>query len=336
MAWYWNEFVYIGIWILMIFFGLGAAVYAILTSDDEEGFVDQSFDVQSFLAPYKIKEVCEVFQPVLEAEINAERANGTSQRPDSEARERATKNLQKIIPGGPLQCPLELSTSDDLREQHDQFQKLPDTLLITIYATLLYSLVNLQMTYNKIVKTMVEANKAKAEAFQDICTPEQAEEKRKTQCKLPEELTPEEKQKIEDTYKINIVKKKTSMIQALGKWMKDYLSEVISTRNAKAKELQEAIVAREVIRKKNKDAGEDISDEDQRKQETAEEQATILEEIVARLNYTEAFMKYSIDDMIKQSKSLIGKIDVLKKKLEAGDTTLPQESFMDYFVSPLH
>jgi hypothetical protein len=126
------------------------------------------------------------------------------------------------------------------------------------------------------------------------------------------------------------------MIQALGNWMKDYLSQVVSTRNAKAKELQEAILAREVIRKKNKDAGEDISDEDQRKQETAEEQVTILEEIVARLNYTEAFMKYSIDDMIKQSKSLIGKIDVLKKKLEAGDTTLPQESFMDYFVSPLH
>jgi tryptophanase len=126
------------------------------------------------------------------------------------------------------------------------------------------------------------------------------------------------------------------MIQSLGKWMKEYLSEVVSSRNAKAKELQSALIQRETIRKKNKDAGEDVSDEDQRKQENAEEQATILEEIVARLNYTEAFMKYSMDDMIKQSKTLIGKIEVLKKKLEAGDTTLPQESFMDYFVSPLH
>jgi len=47
-------------------------------------------------------------------------------------------------------------------------------------------------------------------------------------------------------------------------------------------------------------------------------------------------MALSMDDMIKKSKDLIQKIDVLKKKLEAGDTTLPQESFMDYFVSPLH
>jgi hypothetical protein len=49
MAWYWNEIVYIGIWVLVIFFGLGAAVYAILMSDDEEGFQDQSFDVESLL-----------------------------------------------------------------------------------------------------------------------------------------------------------------------------------------------------------------------------------------------------------------------------------------------
>jgi hypothetical protein len=43
-----------------------------------------------------------------------------------------------------------------------------------------------------------------------------------------------------------------------------------------------------------------------------------------------------MDDMIKQCRRLTAKIDVLKKKLEAGDTTLPQESFMDYFASPLH
>ena len=51
MAWYWNEFVYIGIWILVLFFGLGAAVYAIIM--EEEEFVDAGFDVGSFLNSYK-------------------------------------------------------------------------------------------------------------------------------------------------------------------------------------------------------------------------------------------------------------------------------------------
>ena len=335
MAWYWNEYVYIGIWILMLFFGLGAAVYAMVTGN-EEGFVDPSFDLPSFLAPYKIKEVCEVFQPVLEAEINAERADGTSQRSDAEARERAMKNLQSKIPGGSLQCPIQFNTSEDLREQRDQFQKLPETFLVTIYATLVYSVVNLQMTYNKIVKTMQEANKAKQEAFEDICTPEQATEKRKTQCKLPEEVTPEEKANLEERYKAEITKKKTTMIQALNAYIANSKSDVSSKKQTAQKEFQAAFFGRQTLRKKVKDKGENASSEDQKALEEVEERVAILEETISQLSYTEIFLSRSMDDMIKESKSLIQKIDVLKKKLEAGDTTLPQESFMDYFVSPLH
>ena len=335
MAWYWNEYIYIGLWILMIFFGLGAALYSILTQEEEE-FVDASFDVETFLNAYKVKEICDVFAKVYEAEMNAERADGTTQRSEAEARERANKNLQGKIPGGPLQCPPSMPTSDDLREQRDAFKALPETTLITIYATLLYSVVNLQMTYNKIVKTMVEANKAKTEAFEDICSKEEAEEKRKTQCKLPEDVTPEEKAKIEAQYKQEILVKKQSLIAALGKWMGDYKSGIQKQREAGVKEFQKAILEREKIRKENKDKGEDISDEDERKQEKAEETATILEEAVSYLAFTEGYMSFSIDDMLKKSKELLVMIDVLKKKLEKGDTTLPQESFMDYFVSPLH
>jgi hypothetical protein len=336
MAWYWNEYIYIGIWILVIFFGLGAAVYTILTSNEEEGFMDASFDVATFLNAYKVKDICDVFAKVYEAEVNAERANGTNQRPEAEARERANKNLATKIPGGPLQCPPTFLISEDLRANRDAFKALPDTTLITIYGTLLYSIVNLQMTYNKIVKTMVEANKAKAEGFQDICTKEEAEEKRKAQCKLPEEVTPEERAKIEAQYKEEITTKKKQLIAALGKWMGDYKSQTRKQREDKGKEYQKAVVERDLIRKQNKDKGEDVSDGDKQKQEQAEEAAMVLEESVSYLAYTEGYMTLSMDDMIKKSKDLIQKIDVLKKKLEAGDTTLPQESFMDYFVSPLH
>ena len=335
MAWYWNEFVYIGIWVLVLFFGLGAAVYAIMT-EEEEGFVDVATDVKSFLNFYKIDDVCKIFQFVYEAEVNAERANGNTQRSEAEARERANKNLKGKIVGGPLQCPADFPSSDDLKEQRDAFLKLPTNFLVTIYNTILYSLVNLQLTYNKIVKTMIEANKAKAEAFEDICTKEQAEEKRKTQCKLPEDLTPEEKVKLEAQYKADIIKKKQEMSVALASWMKEYLSNTQTMKNNQAKDLQKALLERETIRKKNKDAGEDVSDEDQKAQEAAEEKYTVLEEVVAYLAYTEAFMAYPIDKMIEQSNKLIAKINVLKKKLEAGDTTLPQESFMDFFESPLH
>jgi hypothetical protein len=335
MVWYWNEFVYIGIWVLLIFFGLGAAVYAAL-SNKEEDFVDQSTDIKSFLDFYKIDDVCKVFQVVYEAEVNAERADGKSQRPESEARERANKNLSQKIAGGPLSCPPSFPNSEDLKENRDAFMKLPVNYLVSLYATMLYSLVNLQMTYNKIVKTMVEANKARMEAFVDICTPEQAEEKRKQECKLPEDVTPEEKAALEQKYKEEIIKKKQEMASALLSWMQSYLQEVKRNRDAKAQDLQKALVQRELIRKKNKDAGEDVSDEDRKTQEQAEEAYTVLEEIVATLNYTEAFMAYPIDKMIEQSNKLIEKIDVLKKKLEKGDTTLPQESFMNYFHSPLH
>jgi hypothetical protein len=321
----------------MIFFGLGAAIYNIVMADNEEGFQDQSFDLESFLNIYKVKEVCEVFAPVYEAEVNAERANGTSQRSDSEARERANANLKGKIVGGPLECPVKvLSASEDLRAQRDAFKALPDTFLVTVYGTLLYSTVNLQMTYNKIVKTMMEANKAKAEGFEDICTPEEAQEKKKTQCKLPEEVTPEEKAKIEETYKTEITSKKATLIQALGKWMNDHKSGIIQSKNENAKELQKALLAREMIRKKNKDKGKDITKDDEKAQEVAEERYIVLEEIVQYLSFTESFMGYSMDQIIAQARKLIKQIDILKKKLEAGDTTLPQESFMDYFVSPLH
>lgn len=335
MAWYWNEFIYIGLWILALFFGLGAAVYAIVTKE-EEGFTDASTDVKSFLDIYKIKEVCEVFQVVYEAEVNAERADGTNQRPEAEARERANKNIASKIPGGPLVCPPKIDESTDLKEQRDAFQKLPMNYLITIYATLLYSIVNLQMTYNKIVKTMVEANKAKAEGFEDICTAEEAAEKRKTQCKLPEELTPEEKAKIEAQYRTEIATKKQQMATALLEWMKPYKNQAKSEKESKAKDLATAISERETIRKKNKDAGEDVSDEDRKKQEQAEEKVTVLEEVVAYYAFTESYMNYSMGDMLTQCKKLISKIDVLKKKLEKGDTTLPQDSFVDFFQSPLH
>ena len=319
----------------MIFFGLGAAVYSILTQEDEE-FVDASFDIATFLNGYKVKEICEVFAKVYEAEVNAERADGTNQRPEVEARERANKNLQGKIPGGPLQCPPNLLTSDDLREQRDAFKALPDMTLVSIYATLLYSIVNLQMTYNKIVKTMQEANKAKKEGFEDICTKEEAEEKRKTQCKLPEEVSPEERTKIEAQYKQEITMKKQQLIAALGKWMGEYKTQTKSQREARVKDYQKAIVARELIRQKNKDKGKDISSEDEKNQEQAEEAALVLEETVSYLAYTESYMNLSMDDMVIKSKDLLQKIDVLKKKIEAGDTTLPQESFLDYFVSPLH
>ena len=335
MAWYWNEYIYIGVWILVIFFGLGAAVYSILTKEEEE-FIDASFDVATFLNAYKVKDICEIFAKVYEAEVNAERADGTNQRPVKEARERANKTLAQKIPGGPLQCPPTFPPSEDLRASRDAFKALPDTTLITIYATLLYSSVNLQMTYNKIVKTMMEANKAKAEGFEDICTKEEADEKRKAQCKLPEDVSPEERAKIEAQYKEEITKKKQLLMTALGKWTSAYKSETQKQREGKGKEYQKAVVERDLIRKQNKDKGEDVSDEDKQKQEKAEETAIILEETVSYLAYTESFMTLPTEDMIKKCKDLIQKIDVLKKKLEAGDTTLPQESFMDMFASPLH
>ena len=335
MAWYWNEYVYIGIWILMIFFGLGAAVYAIVTEENDD-FVDVGYDVESFLAAYKVKEICDVFAVVYEAEVNAERADGANQRPEAEAREKANANLKAKIPGGPLQCPPAVTTSDDLREQRDAFKALPDTTLITIYATLLYSTVNLQMTYDKIKKSMEEANKAKKEGFEDICTKEEAEAKRKTQCKLPEEVTPEEKAKIEAQYKQEITAKKQSLVSGLNSWMSTYKSQVQKAKDDNTKDYQKALVAREVIRKKNKEKGKDVSKDDEKAQEQAEETALVLEEIVLRLAYTESYMNLSTDDMIKKCKELMQKITVLKKKLEAGDTTLPADSFLDYFVSPLH
>lgn len=335
MAWYWNEFVYVALWILVIFFGLGLAIYNIVMAEDE-GFEDISFDIASFLNGYKVKEICQVFDKVYQAEVNAERANGTSQRPLAEARERANKNLSQKIPGGPLQCPPILLESDDLRKQRDAFKALPATTLITIYGTLLYTIVNLQMTYNKITDTMIQANKARVETFQDICTKEEADQKRKAQCKLPEEVTPEEKAKIEADYKKEITTKKQELMNALTTWKSETLSQTKSERETKANEYQAAIVTRDRISKQNKDKGDDINQQDTQSQENAEESVLMLRERVSYLAYTESFMMLSTDEMIGKSKELIKKIDVLQKKLEAGDTTLPTESFMDMFASPLH
>jgi hypothetical protein len=336
MAWYWNEYIYIGLWILVIFFGLGSAVYSIVKQEQEDGFLDASFDVATFLNAYKVNEICEIFAKVYEAEVNAERADGTNQRPVEEARERANKNLAQKIPGGPLQCPTTFPPSEDLRTNRDAFKALPDTTLITIYATLLYSIVNLQMSYNKIVNAMMEANKAKAEGFEDICSKEQADEKRKSQCKLPEDVTPEELAKIEEGYRNDIRSKKQQLIKSFEMWSSSYKSQLKSQREEKAAEYQKARTARDLIRKKNKDAGENVSNEDQQSQEKAEGSVMSLEEAVSYLSYTESYMNVSTDDMIKKCKDLIQKIDVLTKKLDAGDTTLPPESFLNMFQSPLH
>lgn len=190
----WNEYIYIGIWFIII---LSILLGVSLGGKQEDSFIDASsndIDLQAFFQPYRIKDVCTLYGPVYDSIlISFKPLEGQA------ARDEADKEVKKHVPGGPLNCELTLPSSKEPQDIFNFLSGLSDTFLADIYATLLFTVATLQLTLDKVQDSLTNIPPTPPpgkvfENYEDVCTPQDAEKKRAAKvptCLLPEDVSPQ-------------------------------------------------------------------------------------------------------------------------------------------------
>lgn len=333
MAWYWNEWVYILLWILI---GVGILTGAIVVNQTE-GFQAQQTDpadLGAFFEPYQVKDVCEIYMYVYPKVVAGELSDGTNQRSEEEARERANTLLKQSIPGTLLNCPISYPTAKSLQDAFEYIQTVPDDFLATVYATLLFCTTRLQQSLLDITKALKKAASSQREGFADVCSKEEAEkkraEKKQDTCVLPEDIPETEKAQ-------TIVKKLAKLVQIQLTWRSAYLGAIDKSIEDLKKPYAAALLSKQTLDEKLKDKKADaISTEDREKQSEIAETVGIYEAKIIELNYTKYNLNQTIPTLVKACKDLIPKLETLRKNMEAGNYSVPAEGFSDFFQSPLH
>jgi hypothetical protein len=341
MSWYWNETIYVGLWVFLVVPLFIAFLVSFTSAPVKEGFEvakQDPLDLEGFFEKYQVKDICEIFQPVFESVTTAESVQGKTKLSEEEARERAKKTIAAQVPNGPLRCPLELPKEKDVNTIFGFMKEMDPLFLATCYATLLYSAVNLQISYNKIVSSLQQAAAAR-QGFEDMCTPAEAEAKRKLQppsCKLPEEVSPEQKAEMEAKQKEAILAKMEVLNSNLWKWREDKGKQLASQLDAQTKSVQAKQILKTKLEDKIKDKGEDADDDLKNQLQAAAEDLETNKVILEYLQFSQSYLAMKLSDVVVKCKDLITKIAKLKKQLEKGDYSAPSEGYENYFVSPLH
>jgi len=189
----WNEYIYIGIWFIII---LSFILVISLGGKIEDSFTDinDEIDLQALFQPYRVKDVCTLYGPVYDSIV-------LSFKPleGKAARDEADKEVKKHVPGGPLNCSLTIPSSKEPQDIFNFLSGLSDTYLADIYATLLFTVSTLQSTLNQVQDSLTNVPPTPPpgkvfEPFEDVCTPQDAEKKRAAKiptCLLPEDVSPE-------------------------------------------------------------------------------------------------------------------------------------------------
>jgi hypothetical protein len=334
MAWYWNEWVYIVLWILII---VGILTGALVISKTEEfQDVQDPLDLALFFQPYQPEDVCEIYAYVYPKVVASEMSDGTNRRSDEEARERADKLLKQQIPGTLLKCPIQYPKEKNIDVVFPYLTDLPDSFLATLYATLIFSTTKLQKSLVDLTKALQSAANAKKEGFADICSKEEADakraaekEKEKESCVLPDAIPVEERLQ-------KILGKMAIMSKTYLDWRNGFISEINRQLEGLKKPYAEALMKNALLKKKLEDKKPDeISDEDRTQQSEMAETVGAYEGALLDLNFTKSNLTQSIPSLVKACKEIIPKLTALQKNLENGNYSVPAEGFENFFQSPL-
>ena len=193
MGMWWNEYIYIGIWFIIIL----SILLGVSLSPNKDTFIDapsNEIDLQAFFQPYRIKDVCSLYGPVYDSIlISFKPLEGQA------ARDEANKEIKKHVPGGPLNCAFTIPSSKEPQDIFNFLSGLSDTFLADIYATLLFTVATLQSTLDQVQDSLTNVPPTPPpgkvfENYEDVCTPQDAEKKRAAKlptCVLPEDVSPE-------------------------------------------------------------------------------------------------------------------------------------------------
>ena len=93
---WWNEYIYISIWFVIVL----CILLGVSLSPTKDTFTDvtkDNIDLQAFFQPYRISEVCAIFQPVYDSIVLS-----FIPLEGQAARDEADKDVKKHVPGGKL------------------------------------------------------------------------------------------------------------------------------------------------------------------------------------------------------------------------------------------
>lgn len=333
--------VFIVAWIvftLLVFYILYKRVCHITSSFEQFQDVYDPTDLQAFFKPYQLEEVCTIFSYVYPKVVQSETLGENNQKKsDEQAREAANALLKKFIPGTLLSCPIKLPTEKTLDAADEFLSALPDTFLATVYASLVYSTKNLQLSLATMTRALQNAQNARKEGFTSVCSKAEAEEKRKLQatqkCTLPEELTAEQKQQLEATKRERIQAKMRAMVAQYLNWRKEALNVAEKAVKNAGDQFEKTKQEKDRLEKKVKDAGEDVPDELEKNFERVSEEFGTLEAAYFEAQVLRTSLQQSTESLVKTCQSLMPKLDKIKTNLEQGnyDTSILE----GFFQSPL-
>lgn len=328
-------------WILFtiaVFFVVYKRVCYLTSSQEQFQDVYDPTDLTAFFKPFQVNEVCTIFQYIYPKLVQSESLGENQQRKsDEQAREAAQTVLKRFIPGEILKCPVKIPAEKTIEAADEFLSTLPDTYLATVYATLVYCTKNLQQSIGTMTTAIRNADAAKQEGFTNVCSKDQADEKRKAQaslqCTLPEELTDEQKKQIELTKKQRIQAKLKTLVDTYTSWRQDTLA-----KNEKALQDMKGLFERtkgekELLDKRVKEAGQDVPEELSNKQQAVSEAYGPLELKYNELLLLRTNLQQSTASLVQTCQSILPKLEKIKGSLEEGNYS---SSILEgFFQSPL-
>jgi hypothetical protein len=182
-------------------------LFSLLSFRIREGFEESQYEAKwnELVEANKVEDVCSLYTDIYEKILTVEKgAPGGETKTDAQAREATDARFASVMTQKPVSCSLfkELQeTKGNLTSFFLVITKTPDSFFPQVYDTANGCLRLLIDQYNQVQS----AEQRRVEGFQDLCTEEQAKERREflkqtnpnedfKKCLLPEEI-PEDKKK---------------------------------------------------------------------------------------------------------------------------------------------
>jgi hypothetical protein len=319
------------VFLLLLF--LIACLFLLRYICSKEGFADtqplpEQYDLNLFFKEYPLAEICPIYTSMYEQIIKGESTDEQGKPiPNDIAKENADKKISTEITIGPLPCPFEFPTSQNLDIVADYVEKLDQQLLSKAKLTIMFCVVSLLTTLDGAKKSMAQIPKEEKEGFLSECSPEELQYKNivPLQCIPADVMKATEKEEIDKMDKqkqIQIVSKKQSIAKGLATIYNNYKqfdAEYARITTSAVQSMMRQVLIAEKTAKLAKDKAEDSEDEEViNRAAKAKEDAETKKSMLERLIRYQQIMGKSIAELVSQAKKLQTEIEALQKNLQSG------------------
>lgn len=301
-----------------------------------EGFANPSvelYDLQEFFKQYPIGEICPIYNGVFQQIILTQKLDDQGKPfPNDIALENAMKIVNTDIIAGVLPCPFQLPESTNLDTSLEFARNIDPDILSKAMNTILYCAVNTKQAVNNTNDAILKKPPRAMEGFITECSsfeleaapvvPLQCIPAATMKATEQEKINSEEKtvQQVKQGKKIEITKKLLLISRNYTKFMDGFrtqLNEQIQTLSPKFLQLEKGI---ELLKKSlEKDLGEDVRENTQKRLENLVAEKNTTETLLKKMTLFQSYQNKSIRELIDITKANQEEFKTLEGKMKSGE-----------------